>query len=709
MNEFIKYQFNHPLIGLSTFLSNWSTNYQYEIPVFQRNYIWENVTVQRWLDDVYDVLNVKNQIHYMGTLVYSERNESSITKRLVIDGQQRLTTLFLFFYALRNVLEERGEHKEGKRIEDKYLVNSIFENDPNRLKLKPLVSDDDVYRKIVEKEKLTSSDKESNIYKRFEQIREYIMVHKEISIDDILIRMDNIYFMIFKIPNEDNVQRVFESINATGKQLLDSDLIRNFILMQKTNSEEQELVYKNYYKKIEENLLSDAKEILFFFRWWLAIKTGNLINKSDIYFEFCNWYTENVKSIDFYDILKEILEYSKFYYELCFEDINNIDKSIQDNVQDFRNIESDMPKPLLLELYKLYKNGSITNIQLNALIEMIVTYIVRRGLCDLPTSKISRLFPKVLKDLLEDCQQENSFENIEDYLKYHLVNENIPTSMYMPTDSQLQSMIKESMMYKNSYTKIFFEKYETYKSTTKLPVKVLTVEHLMPQDGKKWLKELDITKEEYDRYNYRLGNLTLLSRQDNSKAKNNIFEKKKEIFKTTGQIKLNMDIISKNKWTIKEIEKRTNKLIESIFELYPYFESNRVVDNLIDIKSSIENCEVTAVLYYDSGSVKLLKGTIIDNYRELKDKLTGKNKYKRIFDDFENEDIAIIKNNKVKLVDDYIVRPSKRNNTSLSTTARLFCTHRINGWIFWEELDGKKLKEDKKLEKYIKDDEENDV
>lgn len=708
MAEFKKKQWTHPLRGLGDLLQSWSTNNQYEIPVFQRNYIWEEKTVNTWLNDVYNVLSVKNYIHYMGTLVYSIKSGATITKRLVIDGQQRLTTLFLFFYAIRDILYDEGKDEDAKRLEKLYLINTAFEEDSQlKLKLKPLISDDNVFLHIINRDQLVDCQN-SNVYKRFNQIKEYIKEHiNEISIENIKERIDNIYVSIFEIPNEDNVQRVFESINATGKKLLDSDLIRNFILMQKTSSDEQEVLYNEYYKKIEENCDNNPNEILSFYRWYLSIKEYELISKKEIYNAFKEYYKERINENENVEIIiKEIKKYSLLYFELFNLPIDRIDKTIRDIIDEFRYINSEMPKPFIIEMYKLYKDNRVSDKTFNKLVEIIISYIMRRGLCELNTSNITRLFPKLLKDVLSDIEREGT-NNIVDSLVFHLVNENQYGKMNMPTDDMLANALRTKNMYKNDYIKIAFTKIENNNNPIPVDTKPLTIEHLMPQDGSKWIHKLGISEKEYDSKNYVIGNLTFLSKSDNSKAKHNIFERKKEIFKNTSHLRMNMEIISKSEWNVKEIDERTNNLIKKLCELYEYKKSDRPLIDTIDLINET-NCAI-ATLYPNDGSVTIKKGNIINNYTEWKEKICVKQKWQNIINDIESEDVSVIIKNRLEFVDDYTLIPKRSNSTALSTAARMFTTHSVNGWSFWKTEGGKSLSDDERLHKFTQRDEDIDL
>jgi len=220
---------------------------QFVIPVYQRNYTWSaEKEVKQYLEDLRNVLKGKYKNHFLGIIIYLEKSIDFSTREFsVIDGQQRLTTTFLIIYAVKRILERAKDEEKVKQLEGQYLTNP-YHSDKIKYKLKPLVSDDDVYRCIVENRFNEIEDEDSNIYKNFSYIENYInsLLIEGYTANDILLALDKLYVVSVPISEEDNAQKIFESINATGVKLTAADLIRNYLLMD-LQSDIQELFYKN--------------------------------------------------------------------------------------------------------------------------------------------------------------------------------------------------------------------------------------------------------------------------------------------------------------------------------------------------------------------------------------------------------------------------------------------------------------------------------
>lgn len=229
--------------------------------------------------------------HFLGIIIYLDTPLDFATREFsVIDGQQRLTTTFLILYAIKALMEEQGATGAINNLEGQYLTNPFASNDRIKYKLKPLVSDDDVYQFIVKDKVDQIENQESKIYKNYIYILNYIReLNKSHDYNQILLALNELYVVCIPLSSEDNAQKIFESINATGVKLTASDLIRNFLLMD-LDSEKQEEYYRDYWMELERYLSDDSRKLESFFRFYLAGKNKTLPNKNAVYKEFVNWY-----------------------------------------------------------------------------------------------------------------------------------------------------------------------------------------------------------------------------------------------------------------------------------------------------------------------------------------------------------------------------------------------------------------------------------
>ena len=597
-------------VGLMELLGN-SAGSQFVIPVYQRNYTWTaEREVKQYLDDLRRVLKGDYNNHFMGILIYLEKAIDFSTRELsVIDGQQRLTTTFLVIYAIREIFKHNSESERVQQLDGQYLTNP-FHQDKIKYKLKPLVADDDVYRCIVEDRFDDIENKQSLIYKNYTYIKSYldVLVADSYSPNDILIALNKLYIVCVPISEEDNAQKIFESINATGVKLTAADLIRNFLLMN-LNSDTQDSFYRAYWRKIEENISNDSKELEVFFRMYLAIKTHDLVAKNSVYRSFVEWvdneWVDN-REIKTDDLLKELLDYAKIYHKINYAEIDSLDPSLQQPITDFRKIKSELPVSNIMEFYRLFNSGDIKAETLGQLIRAINVYLLRRSICDMGSQNISRLFPSILQRVLEKCN--GVYTDIVAILNQELVGNNANTSgSYMPTDIQMHDVLLNANVYKRPALRIISERLELTDNPAPVDLSKLSVEHLMPQTpSEEWLEELNANEEEYMANLHRLGNLTLAAKPDNSKMSNQVWDYKNEILKSTAHLKMNMELLPIPKWTFKCIADRTDSLIRRICQILPYPDVDLSVALSADIVEEKTSMSVT-VDYMFSSAVEVRK------------------------------------------------------------------------------------------------------
>lgn len=586
-----------------------SVGNQFVIPVYQRNYTWTaNKDVKQLFEDLRVLLKGERQRHFIGIMIYLEKSLSPFHREFsVIDGQQRLTTIFLILYAIREYFMTHGMEDMATQLDTQYLTNSNTET--YKLKLKPLVSDDDVYRQIVARDFEHIDNKTSNIYINFRYIQSEIDdLLNTYSIDQLLDAINKLYIVCVPIGEEDYPQKIFESINATGEKLTASDLIRNFMLMP-IESEKQEKYYGQYWKKLEDLIDSDSKKLEAFFRFFITAKRQIFINKSQVYRAFTDWHTESIATRSNEDIFKELVKYAYAHNLVYKSDLKGINPALAKQITEFRLILSDMPAPLLMELFVLHAEGKISADQLAEILNVLNSYLMRRSLCGLPTSDITRLFPVLLKDILNACGDD--FSNIVEEFKKYLVYKHKGDSQEMPTDKKLAETILNANMYNyRSWVAILFKKWELLNNSAPADLSKLSIEHLMPQTPTpEWFAMLECDRETYETNLHRLGNLTLAAAKDNSKMSNKGWEYKNKVLASTAHLRINMPLLKKEHWTIADIDARTLEWIEIIKSLYPYFDANEV--NKIAIHIDGGNAHATGYFFPDNGSVMVEAGSTL--------------------------------------------------------------------------------------------------
>ena len=687
-------------IGLLKFLRE-SVGSQFVIPVYQRNYTWTcNKEVKQYFDDLENVISGKYDKHFMGILIYLDKPLDFASREFsVIDGQQRLTTTFLILYAIKELMLQKGLEAEAQRLDAQFLTNQ-YVPDKLKFKLKPLVSDDKVYKQIVNNELEDITETNSNVYKNYMGIKcNLLELLKHYSFNDILMGLDKLYVVCIPVSENDNPQKIFESINSTGAKLVASDLIRNYLLMN-LDSDTQEQFYNSYWKKLEDYVSSDSKKLELFFRMFLACQNKVLSNTTALYSDFKQWYVNAVSSEhSIEDILKNIVRYARCYNAIYYKSVSKLDKEFQVAIQEFRSNSSEMPAPLLMEVYSLYEsfdeegNRLISGTQVSEILAIINTYLLRRAICGLDTSDITRIFPLVLKDVIKECK--GDYAKIVEYLKKNLINKHRGKAARMPDDEMMRNVLEYANVYNLRFTlRIILDKIETYKNPAPVDLSKLSIEHLMPQSPTKaWLDELDVDEETYERNLHRLGNLTLATKPDNSKMQNKPWEYKKAILSDTAHLTINQEILKKSQWTIADIDERTKNLIEQIIELYPYCSASDEVISKHVISINWDGVSALAHFYEEDGSVEIQEGSEIVKYSPSETEDWQYDIYSDLLDD------GIIKETEkgAVFVKAHMFIPQRTSYTALSAAAGFILCGTRNGWEYWKDENGKPLNENAEL------------
>lgn len=644
------------------------------IPVYQRNYSWNaNEQVARLLNDITNIANGKFKNHFTGIFMSVNAPDSSnqFQKVYLVDGQQRLTTLFLILWALKELYPN---DISIVRV-DTLLYNTEFIKkrfgQKYSLKLKPAVGDDDVYQIIanglddseldenhqkkpakgIDRTKLSEKQKNSKVFKNYEYIIKYLKSHKELNIDNVIDALCEMDIVDIPLLDSDDPQQIFESINALGLPLSPIDLIRNLVLMRLTD-EEQEKIYENHWKKIEEIFDAEHKDKLEeVFRLYVAIKKYDLVKSDDLYIEFSEIWQKRVSSYDervnTLDDIKYYVEYfNELYYKKDYYPIS--DSKFKQILIDFREIGSSTIAPFILEIYRLFKNGNIDNESFTNILSLMNTYIIRRECAGLPLNDASRFFPQLLKSVIRACKDD--YSKVYQNTLFYLVNMNRNNSLGIPTDERIKNYLLTNNAYTMTHKLLILTKLENKNNSTPIIDRSnLSVEHVMPQtqdDPGYWRKVVGKEIDNYDIHCNKIGNLTIVSCRDNSAMRNDTFEKKKEFLKQSKHIKLNNDIlyekvkindnsekeIERTIWNVAAINSRTEKLISEINAEYKYLVANVDKKLAYDIQINKTNSKgifkANAKIYnggdiiiqddynvmYKSGSTHMSKPSIISAF-----------------------------------------------------------------------------------------------
>ncbi len=533
-------------IRFEEFLNKQKTHFI--IPVYQRNYDWKDAQCEDFVKDIESLVKRERETHFLGTIVYIKSDdieaiEKGISEYIIIDGQQRITTSMLFLKALYDLSDDEDDKEE---IHDDYLTIKRT----NKLKLKPIKDDNDIFVKLLKNEDIEENEK-SRIYKNYKFFINHLE-NSNITIDKYFKSFRRLWVVYIELDREkDDPQLIFESINSTGLSLSEADLIRNFILMDK-DYKEQNYLFEEYWSKIEKLLQSE--NISSFIRDYLTMKESEIPNKNEVYINFKKYLLKS--KIDSESLLKDLLYYAQIYSKFLTLEYN--DKKIYNIVKEIKDLKVTVAFTYLLSLFSDYQEEKIDNIILVKSLTVIKNYIFRRLICEYNTNTLNKVFMSLHKEIIS---LENYQENYYESLSTVLIRKK-GTAMF-PRDDEFKNYFITKNMYKFKNKNYLIYALESFDNKELIPFPELTIEHLMPQKlTTKWEIELgDKAHLVHEKYLHNIGNLTLSGY--NSELSNKSFKDKKEIIKTSG-IKLNRYFDSVETWDKEEIEKRANYLYENI-------------------------------------------------------------------------------------------------------------------------------------------------
>ncbi len=581
-------------IRFEEFLSQPKTNFL--IPVYQRNYDWLNTQCNEFIKDIEVLAKQEKDNHFLGSVVYikgddTEALEQGLKEYIIIDGQQRITTIMLFLKAIYDLSQDKWEKEE---IFENFLINKI--RGSNKLKLKPIKNDNEIFEKLLNNMEL-DKNQNSRILINYKLFKNHIE-NSDIDISKYFQAFRRIWIVYIELDREkDDPQLIFESINSTGLSLSEADLIRNFILMDKKH-EEQNYLFEEYWSKIEK--LLNSEKISSFIRDYLTMKESNIPKQNEVYISFKRYSSK--LNISTEELLQDLLYYSNIYSKFLYLNYDN--KEITKIVKEFQDLKVTVAFPYLLSLFSDLNQNIIDDIILVKSIKLIRNYVFRRLVCEYNTNALNKVFMILHKELISiDNYKKNYYECLASILI-----EKKRTAMF-PRDEEFKQYFTTKNMYKFKNIKYLLYSLESFKNKELVSASDLTIEHVMPQKLTiKWEIELgNKSQEVHEKYLHNIGNLTLSGY--NSNLSNKSFSDKKEILKASG-IKLNKYFETLNNWDKEEIEKRAEFLYENIaFNIWKF----PIIKESLFIKSEIQEFYTLS----DSTDVTGTKPKKIKIYNEI--------------------------------------------------------------------------------------------
>ena len=551
---------------------------RFVIPVYQRNYDWKREQCQQLFDDILGIITRKQDTYFIGSIVSIHNDDSKDREYVIIDGQQRITTLSILLLAIHNLLEagkiQSSNATLKEQIKDNYLVNKYSEED-KRIRLKPIKDDNQAFLKLFDgnPEQHVAS---SNITLNYEYFIDRVkgLSERRITIDQLYDAIRKLLIVDIKLKRgEDNPQLIFESLNSTGKQLEEADLIRNFILMDKA-PRTQEKFYERFWHPIEKNTHYRVGD---FIRDYLTYLRGKTPRKDKVYVEFKGFVQENCNADEgkLEGLLNELLKFSRFYNN-CLS-FNSGDDAVNDVLKRIDRLQVTVAYPYLMDVFSAWSENLIDARKVEEILTTIESFVFRRLICNVPTNSLNKIFATLGRNIRK---VKTDHEEYVEVFKY-LISAGTSSNRY-PTDEEFMSELMKRDVYSlKSKNRIhLFERLENYNNREKVDVENLieaqkeglTFEHIMPQTlTPAWRKDLGEGHTQiHEQYLNALGNITLTAYNSGLSNKPFLEKLNKENGFKESRLWLNQNLLHLDKWGDGEIKTRAELLAKRALMVWSF-------------------------------------------------------------------------------------------------------------------------------------------
>ncbi|HOO25180.1 MAG TPA: DUF262 domain-containing protein [Clostridiales bacterium] len=555
---------------------------KFVIPVYQRNYDWQVEQCEQLFNDLIEINRTGAKTHFFGSVVSAADNvEEGREELLIIDGQQRLTTVSLLLLAVRDLLKAKVVKSQnpnlGKEIFETYLTDKDNPYE-SKLKLKPVKEDAEAYDSLLFHD---SGVKASNITINYNYFVDRIK-KKKLTPDEIYnsFRKLQIIDIFLNTGEGDNPQLVFENLNATGMELSEGDKIRNYVLMGITPASKQNSYYKVFWHEIEKCTNYKVSD---FIRDYLTVKLKSTPAIGKVYQVFKRYFEEAVVTAEDKEkaLLTDLLSYARKYEILTkansdYPELNGV-------IDRLNRLGFNFTRPFLLEvLLHTEENGNTAKLspaQVTEVFETVESYVFRRFICGINDNSLYKFFELLHREIV---QLDGRLENYPEKFKY-ILGKN-PVVRRFPDDKEFAQALSTRPIYgmKSRFIQYLLERLENFGTEETKDVwqriedGTYTIEHIMPQTLQdEWKEALGEDYESiHEEWLHRAANLTLTAY--NSEYSNNSFLDKRDRpngFADSG-IRMNQLIARYDKWTLEEIKDRNDRLVERALQIWPLVETD---------------------------------------------------------------------------------------------------------------------------------------
>ena len=540
---------------------------QFVIPIYQRTYSWtRKECLQLWDDILRAGSNEDISVHFIGSIVYIETGLSQVSQQsplLVIDGQQRLATVTLLLSALANSLgdSEPVDGFSARKLRNYYLVNPE-ETEGRYFKLLLSQTDEKTLTAIVSN-KEQAENHSIRVMRNFKLFEELIAGCNG-NLDVVCNGLAKLVVVDIALSrDQDNPQLIFESMNSTGRELSQADLIRNFILMGLEPTLQTRL-YEQFWRPMELAFGQEAYGTHFdsFTRHYLTVKTGEIPRLNEVYEAFKSYARLPKTSADGIEALvKDIRDFARYFCAMALGAEDDADLKLA--LRDLRELKVEVSYPFLLELYHDYATGVLSKVDLEEVVRLVEAYVFRRAVCTIPPNSLNKTFSTFNRELKKDRYLES--------IKAHFLT--MPSYRRFPKDEEFQRELQTRDLYNFRSRSYWLRRFENYDRKEHVTVGDYTIEHIMPQNDSlsdKWKEALG---KEWERVHqtwlHTLGNLTLTGY--NSEYSDKPFLEKRDMVGGFSQspLRVNAGLGQVDQWDEVAIKARAGGLAGAALKVWP--------------------------------------------------------------------------------------------------------------------------------------------
>ncbi|AFX91007.1 hypothetical protein HPAKL117_02970 [Helicobacter pylori Aklavik117] len=532
----------------------------FSIPVYQRNYTWEEENCKKLLEDIVSISQNK-KTHFMGSITYilhlidDEKSLRQLQEFVIIDGQQRVTTIMLLLKAIETKIQNEGIKKE---------IDNLLNLSGQRLRLKPIKSDKEAFDLVMQNRshELQGVSHIRNNYKFFtKELDNYISKG---------YRIEEIYgaFLRLKIVaiglelGEDDPQVVFESINATGVQLKGLDLIRNYLMMGE-NSDNQKHLYDTYWVPLEDWL--GEKDLNDFIKTYLRIYFEDRLKETEreVYYALKAHHRDNFPN-DIQDLMSDMREYGRIYQIFLDRDHYFLERgdpqqlaNLRLRIKDLVKIKFGVAKPFILRCARDFEEGKLDYENFYEILQILISYFVRRSVCGDSTNVPNRVLYPLYKQLEENVSA--------DALKRYL-GKSVGQAAF-PNDDKIKAAFATRTTPAVNVCKLILLEIEKLSNAELPKEEDLEVDYFYPKTPtQEWRDRVgDYDTFEQD-YLHIFGNLTLI--EQNARLGNKPYEAKIDLMEQHSFLHLNDYFINNtHSWGIEEVKARSEYLADQFCQV----------------------------------------------------------------------------------------------------------------------------------------------